>query len=117
MPQKMSQLLSTVKSGLTKSAFFTTLPANILTIPLEILADYKFSCPCDSKNNAYLTGLVFSAPAFYILALMLLYFRYALFKDKKEGNKENWRNKCFTCCINAIMCLFPPIDCGSLFCC
>jgi len=54
----MSLLLFTVKTGLAKSTFFSTLPANVLTIPLAILADYTFSCPCDSENNTHLTGLV-----------------------------------------------------------
>lgn len=89
----MSSLLSTIKSGLTKSPFFSTLPANILTVPLEMLADYKFSCPCDSVTNTHLTGLVFSAPAFYILALILLYFRYVKSEEDKKGKREE-NGKC-----------------------
>ncbi|XDV22735.1 hypothetical protein PO909_027578 [Leuciscus waleckii] len=61
-----------------------------------MLADYKFSCPCDSENNTLLTGLVFSAPAFYIL-------------DKKEGKEEKRHNKKCKYCIDIILYLFPPI--------
>lgn len=108
----MSKLLSTIKSGLIKSPFFSTLPANILTIPLEMLADYKFSYLCDSEMNTKLTGLVFSAPAFYILALILLYFRYVKSEENKKGKREKEENQCkifFNYCINVLMYLFPPI--------
>ncbi|KAF4097586.1 hypothetical protein G5714_021594 [Onychostoma macrolepis] len=95
----VAQLASTIRGGLSKSVFFCTFPANLLLIPLEILADHKFSCPCDSQMNTPLTGLIFSAPAIFLLALMLLYYWHVKYV-KKEKQKTP---------INLLLGTFPPI--------
>lgn len=94
-----AQLASTIRAFLGKSVFFCTFPANLLLIPLEILADHKFSCPCDSQMNTHLTGLIFSAPAIFLLALMLLYYQHVKYV-KKEKLKTS---------INLLIGVFPPI--------
>ncbi len=95
----IAQFASTVRGGLSKSVFFYAFPANLLLIPLEILADHNFSCPCDSQMNTHITGLLFSAPAFFFLALMLLYYWHV--KYVKKEKQKFW--------INCVICAFPPI--------
>ncbi|KAF4114358.1 hypothetical protein G5714_004581 [Onychostoma macrolepis] len=85
---------SVFKSKLAKTTFFRSVPGNLLLIPLDILADFKFSCPCNHSWNIGITVLVFIAPALLVFALTLL----GLLKPKEkqemgnnQGNQERAR--------------------------
>lgn len=83
------KLISKIKSGLTKSALFRSFPTSILVMLLEVLANYTFSCPCDSEMNTTLTGLIFISPACFSFALTFFLLHAKEKQDKEQNDKEN----------------------------
>lgn len=110
MQSKKMNFLSVLKSELATTNLFKSIPGNLLLIPLNILTDFKFSCPCTKHWNIGMAFIVFIAPALLVFALTLI----SLLKFNVRGNnKQRARGdvkaeeKGYNICVYVSISLFP----------